>query len=250
VPQAGSQMTSVGVRRGQLDHQPDDVARRAELAVLPGAGDLAEHVFVEVALGVAVLHRHGSSRSTTLASSAGVGMVKRRPSCGARRWSRRRPACAGRGRRARRPRRTSRRGEVLEARPAQVVVGVAAPADAVVARGEDPARHRRSEPGGLVLFQRVQVVQPAQEEQVGDLLDHLERVGDAARPEGVPDLVDLTWRRRARPPGRRAMSKRFSAAGCDCRKSARARPVAAKAPSGRRSTPRCRVRRPISSSRR
>jgi hypothetical protein len=37
----------------------------------------------------------------------------------------------------------------------------------------------------------VQVVQPAQEEQVGDLLDHLERVGDAAGPEGVPDLVDL-----------------------------------------------------------
>jgi hypothetical protein len=37
----------------------------------------------------------------------------------------------------------------------------------------------------------VQVVQPAQEEQVGDLLDHLQRVGDAAGPEGVPDLVDL-----------------------------------------------------------
>ena len=57
MPQAGSQMMSVGVRRGHLHHQLDDVARRAELAVLPGAGDLAEHVLVEVALGVAVLHR-------------------------------------------------------------------------------------------------------------------------------------------------------------------------------------------------
>jgi len=37
----------------------------------------------------------------------------------------------------------------------------------------------------------VQVIQPAQEEQVGDLLDDFERVGDAAGPEGVPDLVDL-----------------------------------------------------------
>ena len=46
------------LRRGHLDHEPDDVARRAELAVLPGGGDLAEHVLVEVALGVAVLHRH------------------------------------------------------------------------------------------------------------------------------------------------------------------------------------------------
>ena len=44
-------------RRGHLDHQLDDVARRAELAVLPGRGDLGEHVLVEVALGVAVVHR-------------------------------------------------------------------------------------------------------------------------------------------------------------------------------------------------
>jgi hypothetical protein len=56
---AGRVADHVGrLRRGQFDHQPDDVARRAELAVLPGAGDLAEHVLVEVALGVAVLHRH------------------------------------------------------------------------------------------------------------------------------------------------------------------------------------------------
>lgn len=39
-----------------LNHKPDDVARRAELPVLTRRGDLAQHVFVEVALGVAVLH--------------------------------------------------------------------------------------------------------------------------------------------------------------------------------------------------
>jgi hypothetical protein len=37
----------------------------------------------------------------------------------------------------------------------------------------------------------VQVVQPAQEQQVGDLLDDLQRVGDTAGPEGIPDAVDL-----------------------------------------------------------
>ena len=47
----------LGLRRGHLHHEPDDVTRRAELAVLPGAGNLAEHVFVEVALGVPVFHR-------------------------------------------------------------------------------------------------------------------------------------------------------------------------------------------------
>ena len=46
-------------RRGahEFHHQRNLLARGAELAVLPGAGDLPEHVFVEVALGVAVLHR-------------------------------------------------------------------------------------------------------------------------------------------------------------------------------------------------
>ena len=42
--------------RGHVHHQPDDVARRAELPVLPGGGDLAEHVLVEITLGVAVGH--------------------------------------------------------------------------------------------------------------------------------------------------------------------------------------------------
>jgi hypothetical protein len=41
---------------GQLDHQLNDVARGAELTVLPGGGDLREHVLVEVALGVTALH--------------------------------------------------------------------------------------------------------------------------------------------------------------------------------------------------
>ena len=41
--------------RDQGDHHLDDMARGAELAVLSGAGELAKHVLVEVALGVAVL---------------------------------------------------------------------------------------------------------------------------------------------------------------------------------------------------
>ena len=66
-------MMSVGCGRGQLDHELDDVARGAELAVLPGAGDLAEHVFVEVALGVAVLHRHAVDHVHDLGEQRGRG---------------------------------------------------------------------------------------------------------------------------------------------------------------------------------
>jgi hypothetical protein len=77
---------------------------------------------------------------------------------------------------------------VLEARPAQVLIRAA---PGVLALREDAALYGLFQPGGLVLFQRVQVVQTAQEEQIGDLLDDLERVGDAAGPECVPNAVDL-----------------------------------------------------------
>ena len=185
-------------RRGHLDHQPDDVARRAELAVLPGAGDLAEHVLVEVALGVAVLHRHVVEQVDDLGQQrrrgdgearvlhvVGVGGV-----VAAERAQEREDVLAD-------DREHLGRREVLEARPAQVLVGALL---RVFALREDAPLDRLLQPGGLVLFQRLQVVEPAQEEQVGDLLDDLERVGDAARPEGVPDAVDLTPRYRCHSP--------------------------------------------------
>ncbi len=48
----------VWFRLRHLDHEANDVTRSSELAVLAGAGDLAEHVLIEVALGVSVLHRN------------------------------------------------------------------------------------------------------------------------------------------------------------------------------------------------
>lgn len=43
----------------------------------------------------------------------------------------------------------------------------------------------------LLLGERVQVIQPANEQQIGDLLDDLQRVRDASRPKRIPDPVDL-----------------------------------------------------------
>ena len=58
------------------------------------------------------------------------------------------------------------------------------------------ALERRSSPsitaGGFVFLQRVEIVEPLQEKQVGDLLDDYERVGDTAGPEGIPESVDFT----------------------------------------------------------
>ena len=174
---------------GQLDDELDDVARGAELAVLPGAGDLAEHVLVEVAIGVAVLHGHGVDHVHDLGEQRGRGDGEARVLHVVR---------VGRAVAAKRAQegkdvvvddREHFLGlEMLEARPAQVVVR---PAPGIAALGEDAALHRALEAQGFIFLQGVEVVEALEEEQVGDLLDDFEGIGDATGPEGVPEGIDL-----------------------------------------------------------
>ena len=172
---------------GHVHHQPDDVARRAELPVLPGGGDLAEHVLVEITLGVAVGHvdvvelvdhigQHPSRghHEEGVLHVMGVGRSLVRVARLAQRFDEgEHPVPHGLEHLLRR--------KLLETRPAQsVVVG-----------SEHRLLDRVAGAGGLVLLARVQLVQALDEQQVGELLDDRERVRDAARPHGVPDLVDL-----------------------------------------------------------
>ena len=178
-------------RRGHLDHQLDDVARRAELAVLPGGGDLAR----------ACTRRRrpwcrgppsgcASSPSTAFCSSAGVGIVNRASfmcvgvggAVAAERAQEREDVLAD-------DRRTCRLGaKFLKRSPAQVVVGAADVVSSGVAVGEDRvARSARRVRLALFSARVWSSSRPLDEQQVGDLLHHLERVGDAARPEVVPD---------------------------------------------------------------
>ena len=149
----------------EFHHQLDDVARGAELAVLPGAGDLPEHVFVEVALGVAVLHRHAVNHVHDLGEQRGRGDGEARVLHVVRvggvvaaehaeegkdvvihhlihlRWR-----------------------KVLEARPAAVFVGAAL---RVFAFGEDAAFELLElQARGFVFLQRVQIVEALEEQQV------------------------------------------------------------------------------------
>ena len=79
---------------------------------------------------------------------------------------------------------------MLEARPAAIFVGAAL---RVFALGEDAAlQFFELQTSGLVFLQRVQVVEALEEQQIGDLLDDFERIGDAAGPEGIPEGVNST----------------------------------------------------------
>ena len=78
-------------------------------------------------------------------------------------------------------------GHVLEAGPAHGVVRAAL---CIGARG-DEVHGLGFEAQGFVVFAGLVAVEGAQKEQVGDLLDDFDGVGDAAGPEGVPDLIDF-----------------------------------------------------------
>jgi hypothetical protein len=77
----------------------------------------------------------------------------------------------------------SRRSTTLARRAGVAVI--------VVAFGKDAAGEGLVEAGGSEFFEGVELVEAAEEEEVGDLFDDFEGVGDAAGPEGVPDGVDL-----------------------------------------------------------
>lgn len=76
------------------------------------------------------------------------------------------------------------------ARLAPAEMGVGGPG-AVIPLGKDAALDRLVELASLLLGTILFFVEALEEEQVGDLLDDFDGVGDAARPKAVPKLVDL-----------------------------------------------------------
>lgn len=77
---------------------------------------------------------------------------------------------------------------ILEPLPAIVLVGEFL---VILAFWKDAPLHRLSKPGGFALLEFLHLVQALEEEQVGDLFYDFDRIGNASRPEGVPDAVDL-----------------------------------------------------------
>ena len=179
----------LGCGVGHLDHELDDVPRRAELPVLPGGGDLAEHVLVQIALGVAVGHvdgvelidhvgehtRRGHHEQGILhMMRVGAGAFGVVVAIGAEGFD------EGEDLRLHRLKHLLRRS-LLEPRPAEGILPFL----------EDRVFDRLAGAGGLGFLQRLDFVEPFDEEQVGELFDDRQRVGDAARPHGVPDAIDF-----------------------------------------------------------
>jgi len=90
--------------------------------------------------------------------------------------------------------------QFLEAAPAQLAPGSALP---IRALREDAAAHGLLGSLAAALLQGFQLIQPPNEQQVGELLQNLQRVGDAATPEGISDPIDLVAQLAGEHRGRR-----------------------------------------------
>jgi hypothetical protein len=67
------------------------------------------------------------------------------------------------------------------------------PAQLRLRRREDRLLDGLAGAGGLALLEGLQLIEPLDEQQIGELLDDRQRVGDPAGPHGVPDLVDSAF---------------------------------------------------------
>ena len=148
-------------RLDHLHHQSDDVARRAKLPVLPRRRNLAQHVLVQIALGVPLFHGHLVNLIDDLCQQ---------PRC----WDRKarifhvvgvgRPIPAqgsqpGKNMLADQRVHLSRFG-VLELRPAILLISRS---EFVLALGKHRPVYRLTGTACLKLFRRVQLVQALQE---------------------------------------------------------------------------------------
>ena len=171
-----------GRGRDHLHHHADDVARRAELPVAPGGVELAEQVFVQVALHVLVLLRDfhlvdqlaGFDQQGGLADLAlGVGHVAlERAALLAQR---------------------AEPGEDGLFEMAQRLAGLVASSRSASASRPGCGLVVRLAPPGLPLQGVLAVIQAFQKQQIRELLDGVQRVGQPARPEFVPQGVDLRF---------------------------------------------------------
>src|SRR5579863_3834674 len=79
--------------------------------------------------------------------------------------------------------------EILEPAPAEVLIGTLL---AVLALGEEARLHGLLFYIGLQFLGGFEFVQALEEEEIGNLLNDFQRVGNPTRPKSIPYLINLT----------------------------------------------------------
>src|SRR5262249_17482710 len=83
------------------------------------------------------------------------------------------------------------RREILEPRPPIILIRPRVARVIIFSFRKDASFHRLLRTIRLQLLSGMQIVEPFQEEQISNLLDYLEWVGDSSAPKRVPNPIDL-----------------------------------------------------------
>ena len=181
---------------GELHHHPDDVPGGAELAVDPSGGDFGQEVLVDVSphigvvklfrLGVDLVHgsddflqhQGGGDLENGISHVLGIGAVLVGVQAldeGEHQLLHHRVHLSGR--------------KIVEPGPLELLPGHGAVPHRNLT-GEN-ALVGQAQHGALLGTQVVGLIQVVDEHEVGYLLHHVQGVGDAAGPEGLPESVDF-----------------------------------------------------------
>jgi hypothetical protein len=162
--------------------------RCPELTVCTGIGELAEHLLINVALSVAVVHGNVVDEVHRFGQEGGCGDGE----AGVAHVVGIRGVVAEGTEKGKDmiPRSLVHRAglKILEAFPALLFIRHAL---WVVTFGEDSASEGLFEARSFALLDLLHLIQAFEKEEVGDLFDDLDRVGNATRPESIPDAVNL-----------------------------------------------------------
>ena len=170
------------------------MARGAELPIGAGRGDLGEHVLIKITLGVPVIHRDLIDQVHCLLQEVILGDGEARILHVVRVGGITAVGLAGQFLAQEREDALVEDSkhfgfiEVLELRPPHILVRTP---ELIGTFGEDRILNRLAGPRGFAFCGNLVVVKPLEEQQVGDLLDDLQRVGDASRPKSIPHAVYL-----------------------------------------------------------
>ena len=183
----------VQIRLHHLDHHADNVSRRTELPVVAACGHLAQHILINVAHRIAVVHVEPVDTIHNLRKRACIRNQERGTfhEAAVRRFLTVVQRLDEREHIARN-RSEHRLGIlVLEHMPAEALVrnilfGIGI---APVAALENSVLERNAHDVRVRLFRALAIVQHLHEEQVSHLLQNRDGVRDAARPKSIPDGV-------------------------------------------------------------
>ena len=175
----------MGTWSHQRHHHLDNVARRAKLPIRPCCCQLREHVLIQIALRIPILHRNLINLSHHIRQQRRIGNQKHRilhmtgigtlPSTAPQILNKRKCLIPHN------PQHLLRIRQILKMRPPR----------RLKLRWKLRILYLPSNPPSLFLLIQLQIIQPLNKKEIRDLFDNRKRITDAVIPKRCPQAINL-----------------------------------------------------------